>query len=101
MKSDLFDWGTLAYTLMMGRGPERETDSRKVWKDVEQIRERDFPVLEERLMGKIVRKCWMRRYGSAEDVRWDLEAFLREGGWEVEGDGIRGFVPGNIEGIEI
>ncbi|KAH6714974.1 hypothetical protein BKA61DRAFT_480978 [Leptodontidium sp. MPI-SDFR-AT-0119] len=98
VKSDLFDWATFVYTLMTNKEPER--DPFNAYLDVpKQIRAKDYPQLSEHVMGKIVRKCWLQEYQNAMDVRRDVAAFLLDSGFEVDGDGIRGFVPANIPDI--
>lgn len=98
VKSDLFDWATFVYTLMTNKDPER--DPLNAWQDVpKQIRANDYPQLSENLMGKIVRKCWLQEYQNTTEVRRDVEAFLSDSGFELDGDGIRGFVPADIPDI--
>jgi hypothetical protein len=93
VKSDLFDWASLVYQLATGKLPAEEYAAagggvREVI--LGRARRRGFPALPRELMGEIVRKCWMQEYEDAEAVRRDIKAFLKEAGFDVEGDSLKG-----------
>jgi serine/threonine protein kinase len=95
IRSNLFDWATLVYELATGmRLAEEEAmaESDGDWRVLlKRVRDQDLPILPRELMGEIVRKCWMQEYVDAEAVRWDVESFVREAGFEVEEHSLRGF----------
>ncbi|RFU23915.1 hypothetical protein B7463_g12422, partial [Scytalidium lignicola] len=93
IQSDLFDWGTFIYVLMTYGLPEGNAnyDETKAL-----VHQQNFPALASDLMGDMVKKCWMKEYGSAAELRKDIEAFLTLHGYEVEGDNIKNFDPTNI-----
>jgi hypothetical protein len=51
----------------------------------------DFPPLERGHLGDIAAKCWHYKYENVQDLREVVLKFLREEGWEVDGDMLKGF----------
>ncbi|RSL42165.1 hypothetical protein CEP54_015575 [Fusarium duplospermum] len=45
-----------------------------------------FPPLERQYLGEIADKCWHYKYESVHELKEDVLNFLREEGWEVDGD---------------
>jgi hypothetical protein len=88
---DLFMWGCLVYELMTGLWPGNGLG--QSMGDVRQmVPRREWPPLEKKCMGEVVRRCWEGVYQSAEDIKRDVIAFLEADGWEINGeDDLGGF----------
>jgi hypothetical protein len=57
------------------------------WKKVAgDVPRHQWPRLETKHMGDIVRKCWNGEYVDAEEVKVDLKRFLEGKGWEIDAD---------------
>lgn len=93
IKSDIFDWGTLVYTLMTNQLPQGNANHHET---KALVRQQNFPNLASDLMGDMARRCWMQDYGSVAELRRDVESFLVSKGYEVEGDNLKAFDSASI-----
>lgn len=64
-------------------------------KNDEEIRQIFLPkqwlVLEMDYLDDIVRRCWKDEFQDIDDLRSELNGFIVNVGWEVDGDDLRGF----------
>ncbi|RBA15498.1 hypothetical protein FPRO05_12572 [Fusarium proliferatum] len=88
LKTDMFYFGSLVYEFMTGRMPGLE-DSRETRRLI--VEEDWMADLEDRFMGKIVRKCWRFEYEDIEELQGEVQAFIEACGWSIRGDELEGF----------
>ncbi|KAF3004589.1 hypothetical protein E8E14_006274 [Neopestalotiopsis sp. 37M] len=89
-QSDLFQWACMVFRLMTSYFPEAHMglDRNQLallisWKA--------WPVIETKFMGVMIRKCWSWEYNSAEEVKRDVIALVKEQGWSIiNGDELQG-----------
>ncbi|RHZ50978.1 hypothetical protein CDV55_103165 [Aspergillus turcosus] len=85
-QTDLFVWGCLIYELMTGSWPGHERQQSDAEIRALFLNRRQWPLLETEYLGGVVRKCWDYEYRDAEHLKTDLIRYLRDEGWEVDGD---------------
>jgi serine/threonine protein kinase len=77
-KTEIFAFGTALYFMVTGKPPFPDLDTVD---DEDEIRRRfecgEFPSLEYRQGGDVVRKCWMGGYESATEIVFDLQKLER------------------------
>ncbi|KAF2272704.1 uncharacterized protein EI97DRAFT_504088 [Westerdykella ornata] len=72
-QTDLYLYGCLLYEFMVGVAH----DTPLQWDIGDRVKARQWPSLETEYMGDIVRKCWTGEVGSAEEVKLEVEMFVR------------------------
>ncbi|TVY23451.1 hypothetical protein LHYA1_G007894 [Lachnellula hyalina] len=72
---DIYAFGSLMYYLLVEEDPEP-------WKD-----EEDMPELEENDLDEIIRKCWVREFGSMAEVVKAVKMIVAQEGLELSGGG--------------
>lgn len=85
---DIFAFGSLIYYLMEERDPPS-------WSEVE-----DMPESKEVRLGEIIRRCWMREFGSMDDVVSVLKEVIVEEGLELTDDGDDIVLDASVEQFE-
>lgn len=92
-QTDLFDWASWVYGLVTGKGAlavwegfeggpnEMEVERRR------RVAAKQFPVLEEEMLGVVMGKCWRGEYASSMQAVDELKFSLEQIGFECEGNG--------------
>lgn len=71
---DIYAFGSLLYYLLLEEDPDP-------WDD-----EEDMPELEENDLDEIIRKCWVREFGSMDEVVDAVKAVVAQEGLELKGE---------------
>ncbi|KAL4908361.1 hypothetical protein BDW74DRAFT_175050 [Aspergillus multicolor] len=84
VQTDLFLWACLVFELLTGCWPGEEMDEGEVGVI---MMKRAWPGLEGGgCLERILWTCWEFGYADAEEVKSDLRGYVRDQGWEVEGE---------------
>jgi serine/threonine protein kinase len=72
---DIHSLGTALYFIITGEMPFPDLEADEEEEIDARFQKNEFPPLERVLAGDVIRKCWLRMYNVAAEMRRDLEAY--------------------------